>query len=205
MTVHLSSLSVAFFQRIISAILTAVGVMRMTCWVPSSQAPGRDGLYSNQVSWLEMVGGFRGRRWLNSLHSQINGLASFLQSMQELEKGVIKHCYLGAMLEFRGDGMWSPNYNFKWGKSLPVGSILDLEQGKEEVGLIFCKFPVLIWPKAPKVFINPFCLTSVAYMHNIITHAIYKYGIYKYIVIIQLSNKLVVYIFTSNLGFLPCL
>lgn len=49
-------------------------------WVESLpdrfQGPGRDPLYSNQVFGLELVGGFRGRRGQDSLHSLVSGLAS---------------------------------------------------------------------------------------------------------------------------------
>lgn len=71
-------------------------------------------------------------------------------NLQELEKGMIRHCCLGAILEFGEDRMWSSKHNFKRKKPLPVRSMWDREQGKEEeVGLIFCKCPVPIWLESP--------------------------------------------------------
>lgn len=52
------------------------------------QSPGRDPFYPNQVSWLELVGRFRGGRWQDSLHCLANSLVSFLQNLQGLVKGI---------------------------------------------------------------------------------------------------------------------
>lgn len=59
----------------------------------------------------------------------VNNLASFLQSLQELEKGAIRHFCPGNISEFGEDGRWSPKHSFKRRKPLPVRNTLGPEQG----------------------------------------------------------------------------
>lgn len=87
------------------------------------------------------MSGFQNKRWHDSLHSLVNGLESFLQSLQGLNKGVVNYCCLRNISVFQGDGTWSPKHNSKRSKPLLVRSTSGPEKGKGEgVDPIFVSF-----------------------------------------------------------------
>jgi len=67
---------------------------------------GRDSFYSNRLSWLELVGRFRGNKRQTFHHGPVNGLACFLQ---RLEKGMIRHFFLGISWNLGRMGGGIPN------------------------------------------------------------------------------------------------